>query len=284
MIIVQEKISTTKMNEKLLHVAKAAGIWFEGSQFTTHCFRRGGAQYRFLHAKRKMTLDQLRRWGGWSRGEKPGTIAMYLLNEVLREEDSVENILDPDHMHNDLSIFDEVNNFHQFRDDVVKSIETLQNGINQVIQKLSQTPTAAANLPANPPLLQAPVELHQPAATPPAGPTYLTPVLTNARVTIAIPPTRGWRQILQAWNEGIGGHKPLKSWTEEERSNQRAAYSQKKRIVDEYNELVQNGDETPFFAKYPAAEDDKFSQRALYKLIVEGTPQRKNNPKRHKNN
>lgn len=38
-------------------------------KFTTHCFRRGGAQYRFMWADRKWSLKAVKWWGGWSSSE-----------------------------------------------------------------------------------------------------------------------------------------------------------------------------------------------------------------------
>jgi hypothetical protein len=38
-------------------------------RFTTHCFRRGGAQYRFMWAKRRWSLKAVKWWGGWSSSE-----------------------------------------------------------------------------------------------------------------------------------------------------------------------------------------------------------------------
>jgi hypothetical protein len=38
-------------------------------KFTTHCFRRGGAQYRFMWANRKWSLKAVKWWGGWSSSE-----------------------------------------------------------------------------------------------------------------------------------------------------------------------------------------------------------------------
>jgi hypothetical protein len=39
--------------------------------FTTHCFRRGGAQYRFIFAPiaQRWNLAAMRWWGGWAEGE-----------------------------------------------------------------------------------------------------------------------------------------------------------------------------------------------------------------------
>lgn len=38
-------------------------------RFTTHCFRRGGAQYQFMWAPRKWSLKAVKWWGGWSSNE-----------------------------------------------------------------------------------------------------------------------------------------------------------------------------------------------------------------------
>lgn len=51
--------------------AQAAGLprW---ARFSTHCFRRGGAQYRFMYAPigDRWTLATIKWWGGWADGEK----------------------------------------------------------------------------------------------------------------------------------------------------------------------------------------------------------------------
>ncbi|KZP32084.1 hypothetical protein FIBSPDRAFT_723649 [Athelia psychrophila] len=41
----------------------------EHGRFTTHCFRRRGAQYRFMWAPRKWSLEAVKWWGGWSSSE-----------------------------------------------------------------------------------------------------------------------------------------------------------------------------------------------------------------------
>lgn len=49
-------------------------------KFTTHCFRRGGAQYRFMWAPRKWSLKAVKWWGGWSSSENVscGLICIFL--------------------------------------------------------------------------------------------------------------------------------------------------------------------------------------------------------------
>jgi hypothetical protein len=55
---------------KINQMAAAAGI-SGAKHFTTHCFRRGGAQYRFQFAPigQRWTLARIQWWGGWAQGE-----------------------------------------------------------------------------------------------------------------------------------------------------------------------------------------------------------------------
>ena len=54
--------------DRLNRFAKAAGITVT---FTTHSFRRGGAQYRFQECPlaKRWLLAQILWWGGWMEGE-----------------------------------------------------------------------------------------------------------------------------------------------------------------------------------------------------------------------
>jgi integrase len=63
-------LSSDMVQKKILETATKAGI--KGAEkFTTHCFRRGGAQYRFMYApmSKRWSLAQIRWWGGWAQGE-----------------------------------------------------------------------------------------------------------------------------------------------------------------------------------------------------------------------
>jgi hypothetical protein len=64
-------------------------------EFTTHSFRRGGAQYRFMHAKRKWSLSAIKWWGGWANGEDPGTLMKYLIDEYSSLESSFSDMMAP---------------------------------------------------------------------------------------------------------------------------------------------------------------------------------------------
>lgn len=49
----------------------SCGVNIGQGRLTTHCFRRGGAQYRFTYAPygKKWNLARIRWWGGWAEGE-----------------------------------------------------------------------------------------------------------------------------------------------------------------------------------------------------------------------
>ena len=62
--------SSDIIQKRINEWAAAAGITGAG-HFTTHCFRCGGAQYRFMFAPmgQRWTLARIRWWGGWAIGE-----------------------------------------------------------------------------------------------------------------------------------------------------------------------------------------------------------------------
>ncbi|EGZ18815.1 hypothetical protein PHYSODRAFT_502632, partial [Phytophthora sojae] len=96
-------MSDTNFTQVLNIVAEAAGISRNllGDEiwFTSHCFRRGGAQYRFMFApeKRRWSLKLVKWWAGWAPSEKAETVTRYLLDDVLdREENQLGDSLVPD--------------------------------------------------------------------------------------------------------------------------------------------------------------------------------------------
>ncbi len=44
-------------------------------KFTTHCCRRGGAQYRYSFAKQRWSLNAIKWWGGWGKDESNVSIS-----------------------------------------------------------------------------------------------------------------------------------------------------------------------------------------------------------------
>ncbi|KAI6019428.1 hypothetical protein BKA83DRAFT_4495450 [Pisolithus microcarpus] len=84
-----------------------AGAQIPGT-FSTHCYRRGGAQYRFMFAPvgQRWTLARVRWWGGWAEGEhvsstpsylgvQRDTLMRYLLDELHCYENDHSDALRP---------------------------------------------------------------------------------------------------------------------------------------------------------------------------------------------
>jgi hypothetical protein len=78
-----EPTSRSAFETLLDSVVERSGVLAgRNGKFTTHCFRRGGAQYRFLWADRKWSLKAVKWWGGWSSNENvrtTTTISKYTL-------------------------------------------------------------------------------------------------------------------------------------------------------------------------------------------------------------
>ncbi|KAI6111260.1 hypothetical protein F5141DRAFT_1274775 [Pisolithus sp. B1] len=73
-----------------------AGAGIHGT-FSTHCYHRGGAQYRFMFAPvgQRWTLARVRWWGGWAEGEHRDTLMRYLLDELHCYENDHSDALRP---------------------------------------------------------------------------------------------------------------------------------------------------------------------------------------------
>ncbi|KAM6491706.1 hypothetical protein JOM56_012868 [Amanita muscaria] len=89
-----EPISHDKVQSLLSTFTTGAGFT---KRFKTHCFRRGGAQYRFMHAPlgKRWTLDMIQWWGGWASGEQTDILIWYLVNSLQAQENDYSDALDP---------------------------------------------------------------------------------------------------------------------------------------------------------------------------------------------
>ncbi|RXW22496.1 hypothetical protein EST38_g3351 [Candolleomyces aberdarensis] len=94
-----EKPSDSVAMQKIItRVADASGLSnSEACKYTTHCFRRGGAQYRFMFAPlgKRWTLARIRWWAGWAEGEHGDTLIRYLLDELSNYEEDHRDALCP---------------------------------------------------------------------------------------------------------------------------------------------------------------------------------------------
>ncbi|EPQ55680.1 hypothetical protein GLOTRDRAFT_128893 [Gloeophyllum trabeum ATCC 11539] len=89
-------MSSDLVQKELNEFAMLAGVRGAGS-FTTHCYRRGGAQYRFMFAPigERWTLARIRWWGGWAEKEHRDTLIRYLLDELYNYEEDHSDALCP---------------------------------------------------------------------------------------------------------------------------------------------------------------------------------------------
>lgn len=271
--VTEKAVHNSQINALLIKITEAAGVKTEGRQYTTHCFRRGGAQYRFFHAKRRWKFSLLQKWGGWSKGEGPGTISRYLLEEVIRTEDSLVDLLDPDYVSNDFSILDDVNTFHDMRTEVNQALKLVNDGnqklwenqrkMLKILKKLTPNENEDADEgQANSEgeggdLAEEELDAGVYEMT---NPTYLTPEVLSISIRRDMSRISGWWECIEDWEFGIKGNKPLKDWTEDERKGLAPKYSQRKKVYNEWCVLTNNGeDEERFYEKYPDARDRKFA-------------------------
>ncbi|KAJ7761353.1 hypothetical protein B0H16DRAFT_1312284 [Mycena metata] len=117
---VGEHVSHDDVQKLIKEFTAGAKLSQANGNFTTHCFRRGGAQYRFMFAPvgRRWTLRQLcsfchktlppwRWWGGWADGEHRDTLIKYLLDELGTYEDDYSGMLLPNQPNSDRSLLGE---------------------------------------------------------------------------------------------------------------------------------------------------------------------------------
>ncbi|KAF8060132.1 hypothetical protein FPV67DRAFT_1423798 [Lyophyllum atratum] len=90
----RQEMSYDSFSKLLTKFTKGAGL--EG-HFTTHSFRRGGAQYRFIFAPPglRWSLNVCRWWGGWAKGESVDTLMKYLLDSLQSFENGHGDALRP---------------------------------------------------------------------------------------------------------------------------------------------------------------------------------------------
>ncbi|THU82325.1 hypothetical protein K435DRAFT_766628 [Dendrothele bispora CBS 962.96] len=173
----QEPISSKSINTLINETAEAAQVKGAG-EFTTHCFRRGGAQYRFMYAPvgERWTLARIRWWGGWAEGEHRDTLIRYLLDELHTYEEDHSNALllgfkidgsvKPDSEHTQSSLLAELAN----------SVQSLETTMSKLHSQQGQI--------MNPIGPQFDIVSHFPV---PANPNYYTPFQYSNIIPQSIP-------------------------------------------------------------------------------------------------
>ncbi|KAJ7151417.1 hypothetical protein C8R43DRAFT_1087984 [Mycena crocata] len=79
------EMTTQRCQDLIDEFCKGAGL---KKSYTTHSFRRGGAQYRFMWAPlgKRWSLSIVRWWGGWASGEQVDTLMRYLMDSLQSYE------------------------------------------------------------------------------------------------------------------------------------------------------------------------------------------------------
>ncbi|KAL4071195.1 hypothetical protein V8B97DRAFT_2104394 [Scleroderma yunnanense] len=124
------------------------GTGIEGT-FTTHCFRRGGAQYWFMYAPvgQRWPLSTVRWWGGWADGEHRDTLIRYLLDELHSYENDHSNTLGPFPCEADMSLAGEHalaapatrEELWMFQSSVSTEIRKLDNNIQAILRNVTNS-------------------------------------------------------------------------------------------------------------------------------------------------
>lgn len=212
--------------------------------YSTHCFRRGGSQYRFIHAPigERWALNMIRWWGGWAGGEKIDTLMHYLVNSLQVDENSFCDALDPLRLDRTSSFMGE----HQLMKQPVTGVElkAVADMLMDAI-KSTQAGTSAAQAQAQSPPEHAMIPSRQGISSQEAPSTACTgtsnsseesglhnlnrppddPMVGPAAPTVTIPglnipslPAGGWKKAVEQWHFGdpTTGLKPLKDWKPEE--------------------------------------------------------------------
>lgn len=242
--------------------------------FTSHCFRRGGAQHRFITGKARWPLDVVKWWGGWGNGEDVNTIIRYLLEETHKYENNFTHFLYT--RGSDARLF---NTHIATIADVGKEVSALQDRVSSALLQLDQT--SAANrmflteavskvggemhkrldvlqhellkrLPLPNGSLndgQATDQQHHSPSTRIANTTI--PVEGQSRsVYNHIPGVKSWKDAIKQWENGCPSKNltvPLKLWPRGTRSKElKFKYHDRKMIAVEYLRLG----ERSFIEKY----------------------------------
>ncbi|KAJ7814603.1 hypothetical protein B0H14DRAFT_2604000 [Mycena olivaceomarginata] len=159
---VGEHVSHDDVQKWIKEFTAGAKLPQANGTFSTHCYRRGGAQYRFMFAPvgRRWTLRQVRWWGGWAEGENRDTLIKYLLDELGTYEDDYSGLLLPNQPDMDESFLGEgsslatattgqLNLFHQSLSADMRAVTGTLSALVETFAKIiplisPQEPTAGA--------------------------------------------------------------------------------------------------------------------------------------------
>ncbi|KAF8798601.1 hypothetical protein BYT27DRAFT_7122783 [Phlegmacium glaucopus] len=167
--------------------ASSAGLT---KPYTTHCFRRGGAQYRFMYAPigRRWSLCKIRWWGGWVIGEHVDTLMKYLVDSLQSYENDYGNSLCPVQNEPDQSFMGEhallkpvtVHEFRMFGSSIMSALKTTSTNTT-----CSQINTVTPAGLSNPNVASAPMSMSTTGLSIKSIPIFPIPISTPSPVPTA---------------------------------------------------------------------------------------------------
>ncbi|KAF8688094.1 hypothetical protein AX14_003512 [Amanita brunnescens Koide BX004] len=265
-------MSYQKMRELLNDFTEEAGLH---SQYSTHCFRRGGAQYRFMYAPigQRWTLNAIRWWGGWADGEKVDTLMHYLINSLQADENDYSDQLNPMQLNTDAPGKSLMGEHLELQPATLQDVRILQEAIMNHLDRITVVP-APFNFPTHPPVTTVMIpsaaavternNRHH-AFTPHAAPAAASTESDTEEVPAVIPGIRipdlkagEWKKALDQWYRGdpTARLRPLKDWEPREYQGRMRKVVASKRRTRELIAMAYErcgSDNTAFIQAYPQA-------------------------------
>ncbi|KAJ6579194.1 hypothetical protein DFH09DRAFT_913466 [Mycena vulgaris] len=237
--------------------------------YTTHSFRRGGAQYRFMWAPlgKRWSLAIVRWWGGWASGEQVDTLMRYLMDSLQSYETGHSNALCPIPREADKSFMGDhrltqpvateefrlvMSQLHKRVSEIKFGNINAQYGSEAGTERLRSYTNPGAASPNPPPSLQSDPSIRlavNTVHTARDATTSNAPIPVAKRVELIpgvfIPDLKkgdlAWRDAVRQWEEGVPDSKlpPLRDWPKEWYTNGMRLVtgtkrSQRKLIAEEY--------------------------------------------------
>ncbi|KAF8510234.1 hypothetical protein BU17DRAFT_70143 [Hysterangium stoloniferum] len=262
-------ISHDMIQRWLDEFAEGANIELGTTRLTTHCFRRGGAQYRFMYTPigKRWSLTTIRWWGGWAQGEHRDMLIRYLLDELYHYEDGHGDALRPIKSERSTSLLNESGSLQV--PTVASMTQILKAGLDEFAQNFQATtchshrcPSAtcdgaahngerrmcSSTMPSStgiqPAVSRSQWEVNGGSSlqSPDEPDVFLRipKIIKPRKDHLDVPP--GWRQVVDHWLKGdpsVKNSPPLKDWNQ-------------KWIKGRYKKMFK-GDEAAFRQAWPEA-------------------------------
>ncbi|KAE9187227.1 hypothetical protein PF004_g22862 [Phytophthora fragariae] len=180
-------------------------IWF-----TSHTFRRAGAQYRFMFAaqERRWSLRMVKWWAGWTQNESAETLVRYLLDQTASDEDNqLADCLAPDR-----DTHTGCPTTYSGKKRNVAVAEAQSSALEKRMKKVEESLRAVEDKIDLLISVLRPTQGHNPMPT--------TTEQDDEDKTSALPPAKDWKDLFYMyWKEDSSRHlfKPVCQWTNEEK-------------------------------------------------------------------